>query len=74
MYVLIFLIGIAIGIILKAIFTPKIPGDVYGQIDVEEESGLCRVRVTGDVADPKLKRAIFKINHNVDISRDKQSL
>lgn len=74
MYVVIFLIGVTIGAILIKLFTPKIPSDVHGYIDVEESSGLCRIRITGDVADPTLKRAVLEINHNANISRDKQGL
>ena len=69
----IFVIGFTIGFIFCLIFKRR--EYVYGQVDIDSITGLCRFRISSDkIADPRKKHAIFKINHNVDISRDEQWL
>lgn len=75
MSILLFLIGFISGLIISFIFKRKDKSKIYGQIDVEETSGLCRVRIGDDgLMDPNVKEAIFKVNHNSLISRNEQGL
>ena len=65
--------GMILGIVLMKILNRE--SGVYGVIDIEEESGLCRFRIEDyGLVDKKVKKAIFIINHDVKISRDEQGL
>lgn len=45
----------------------------FGIIDVDTNTGMCRVRITSEeLGDPNKKHAIFIINHDASISRDEQ--
>jgi len=49
--------------------------EVHGMIDIDQITRLCRFRITSDkLANPRKKYAIFKINHDAEISRDEQFL
>ena len=73
MEILLVLVGVIIGIVLTKLF--KRDNTIYGTIDVEEESGLCRFRINdGGLIDRKVKKATFLINHDAIISRDEQGL
>lgn len=65
--------GVVLGIILTKMFNRLTT--IYGVIDVEEESGLCRFRINDyGLVDKKVKKATFVVNHDVYISRDEQGL
>lgn len=65
--------GVILGIIITKIIDRK--SVEYGVIDVEEETGLCRFRISDNrLVDKRVKRAVFSVNHNVYISRDEQGL
>lgn len=72
--VLFFLLGVIAGTVTLKLFSRK--DKIYGTIDVEESSGLCRFRISNDqgLTNPKTKQAIFVVNHNATISRDEQPL
>ena len=67
-------IGIIFGFAISFIFKRK--NKIYGTIDIENETGLCRFRIdkTNNLTEPTIKYAVFKVNHNVNISRDEQVL
>lgn len=68
-----FIIGFTIGIIFITLF--KQIKEIHGLIDIDRITGLCRFRITSDkLANPRKKYAIFKINHDAEISRDEQFL
>lgn len=76
---LLFCLGVILGFITCIIifFIVQKKTIIYGNIDVNEETGLCRVRITDyDIMKTSRKKAMFIINHNVDIdiSRDEQLL
>ena len=68
------LLGASLVWVLISIFDSR--KKVYGIIDVDEETGLCRVKITSnDLGDPRISTAMFKVNHGqkidiTDISRD----
>lgn len=67
------LIGFTIGIIFCSLRKRRY--EVHGQVDIDRVTGLCRFRITSDkLADPNKKYAIFKIDHDAEISRDEQLL
>lgn len=71
--IFILLIGFTCGVIFTIIF--KRNKEVHGMIDIDQLTGLCRFRITSDkLANPRKKYAIFKIDHNAEISRDEQFL
>lgn len=73
LYLCILFVGFTIGFIFSKL-TKRIK-EIHGEIDVDQITGLCRFRLTSDkIADRSKKYAIFKINHDVDISRDEQCL
>ena len=75
MWFIFLFIGFIIGVTCSLIFKPKDNTKIYGQIDVEESSGLCRIRIADDgLMDPKVKQAIFEVKHDALISRDEQGL
>lgn len=46
-----------------------------GVIEVDHRNETCQVRLTsGDLKNRRNTRAVFKINHNADLSRDEQGL
>ena len=73
MEILLVIGGVILGIVLTKLF--KRNNTIYGTIDVEEYSGLCRFRINdAGLVDRKVKKATFLVNHDVNISRDEQSL
>lgn len=67
------LIGFLTGFIMFSIIKRK--NEIHGNIDIDNVTGLCRFRITSNkLANPHKKYAIFKINHNAEISRDEQLL
>ena len=66
-------LGTIIGAILEAVIDCK--EKIYGFIDVDQHTGMCKIRISSEeIANRKNKKAIFIINHDANISRDKQSL
>ena len=48
---------------------------VDGVIDVDSRNNLCQVHIiSAELSNPKVKTAIFVVNHNADLSREEQSL
>lgn len=73
MEILLVIGGVILGIVISNLF--KGGNTIYGTIDVEEESGLCRFRIDDDkLVDRRVKKATFIVNHDVYISRDEQGL
>ena len=73
MEVIFLIVGFTSGLIVSFIFRRK--EKVYGSIDVDPITGLCRFRLSSDeLANPKKKRAIFIVTHDAEISRDEQLL
>ena len=72
------LIFAALGGAIGGILYEKIKGIHYetcGYIDVDHNNGMCKVRITSDELDNrKVKKAVFKINHDAIISREEQML
>lgn len=67
------LIGFLTGVVAFSIIKRK--NEIHGNIDIDNVTGLCRFKITSNkLADPHKKYAIFKINHNAEISRDEQLL
>lgn len=68
------LISFILGFTISFIFKQK--NKIYGTIDIEDETGLCRFRIdkTNNLTEPTIKYAVFKVNHNINISRDEQVL
>lgn len=61
--------GFVLGIIITTIFKRK--DVIFGFIDVDQNTGLCRVHISSDeLANTKNKKVVFTINHNVDISQE----
>lgn len=68
-------VGIILGFIFSKVFSRT--KKIHGHIDVDERTGLCRFKITStELENPNTKKAIFEVNHNVEIpiSRDEQSL
>lgn len=73
MEILIFLGGVILGFIFSKF--SKRQEKTYGFIDVDHETGLCRVRITsGELSNHKTRKAMFRINHDANISREDQGL
>lgn len=74
--VLLYIFGVISGIAMCKVYlyfyTP------YGVIDVDVESGMCACKITStEIANPKVKRVLFKVKHDahiIDDSREEQSL
>ena len=63
------IIGIVIGLILN--FISKFMEKTYGFIEIDHDKGLCRFKVTsGELADKKVKKAIFVVKHDGNIPVD----
>lgn len=68
-----FIGGIIVGILIMTII--NIRKTIYGIIDVDTKTGMCRVHISSsELSNPKCKKVMFKINHDADISREEQSL
>lgn len=70
-------IFVLVGFVLGTLLTKasKFRERTYGDIDIDEKTGLCRVRLNSDeLSNPKIKHAILVVHHGIDISRDEQSL
>ncbi len=77
MLFLLWLLGILVGIVLSIIYCIInniciIPG---GIIEVDVQSNLCKIHVTSEkLSNFKTKKVIFKVVHDVDLSREEQIL
>lgn len=68
-----FLIGVLSGIALDKLLSRK--DKIYGIIEVDHIAEACKVLITSDeLSNRKNKKAVFKIDHNANFSRDKQGL
>ncbi len=62
--------GLFLGAIISKIFTKK-KKKIYGHIDVDEKTGLCRVHISSDqLGDHRTKYAIFEVYHNATLNLD----
>ena len=72
-YICVAIGGMILGVLLITILALK--DKTHGYIDVDHETQQCRFHITSaDLSDRRTKKAIFKINHDVKISREEQSL
>ena len=56
------ILGIIVGLTLSFIF--KFREKTYGYIEIDHNNGLCRFKVTnGELADKKVKKVLFVVNH-----------
>lgn len=70
----IFLAGGVIGGFVLAKITGR-HSKIYGVIDVDHQNELCKVHITSaELSDRRSKKAVFKINHDVVLSREEQIL
>ena len=66
--------GMIIGIVFTLLVTKR-ESKIYGIVDIDHNSGLCRFHITSsELSDRRNTKAIFRINHNAAISREEQSL
>ena len=81
MGIIIFIGGVIVGIVITIIFNVR--AKTYGIIRVDHNIESCFIEMAStDLADRKIKKAIFIIDHNAnltrhgnaDISREEQSL
>lgn len=73
MEIIFLLIGFLTGFIICFIIKQR--KEVHGNIDIDILTGLCRFRITSNkLSDSHKKYAVFKINHNAEISRDEHLL
>lgn len=71
MEILLIIIGIIIGIIFEKFRDAMITE--IGTIDVDHETGLCKLNVTSDqINNVNTKKVIFTVNHDAKISREEQ--
>lgn len=48
---------------------------IDGVIDVDAPNNLCQVHIIStELSDPKVKTAVFMVNHNANLSREEQIL
>ena len=48
---------------------------ISGVIQVDAKNNLCKVMITSkELSDSRVKKAIFLVDHEVDLSREEQSL
>ena len=48
---------------------------IDGIIDVDHTNNLCQAHITStELSNPKVKTAIFVVNHNANLSREEQGL
>lgn len=72
-YVFVALGGAIIGIFVVMLLAMN--DKTHGVIDVDHNTQQCKVRITSaDLSDRKTKKAVFKVNHDVKISREEQIL
>ena len=68
-----FLVGIIVGVVFMAFRQRN--EKIHGIVHVDHETENCIFSLTSDqLADRKKKIAVFVINHDAEISREKQSL
>ena len=75
--ILYLLLGIIIGIFISIIFIyfKNKHSKVAGLIEVDIQSNLCKFQITStELSDLKTKKAMFKVVHDVDLSREEQIL
>lgn len=73
MEVLYFIGGLVIGIIFMKILSAR--ERIHGLIHVDHKTEQCIFSITSkDLSNRKKKIAVFVINHDAEISREKQSL
>ena len=73
MELLIFIGGVALGIIIVTLFKQK--DKIYGIIEVDHNTEMCKFRITSnELSDRKNKKAMFIIEHEANISREEQGL
>lgn len=73
MKLLFFVLGAITGFIISIIF--KTRSKTYGVIEVDHNTQQCKFRITSaDLSNRGTKKAIFKVNHDVQISREEQIL
>ena len=66
-------IGFALGCIVTLLINSRCK--IYGVIEVDHNTEQCRFRITSDeLSDRRSKKAVFVINHDVEISREEQGL
>lgn len=71
------ILGIIIGVILSIIFIniKNRYSIITGVIEVDIQSNLCKFHITSsELSNLKTKKAMFKVIHNVDLSREEQIL
>lgn len=70
MYFLFLIIGGIFGFIISIIINQK-KNIIYGYIDVDSKSGLCKVHISSDqLENPKVKHVLFTVNHNISLKLD----
>lgn len=68
-----FLVGIVVGIVFMII--RQRTEIIHGIVHVDHETESCSFSlISNQLADRKKKKAVFLINHDAQISREKQSL
>ena len=75
--VIYWLLGVIAGISISVIFTyfKNRHSKIAGLIEVDIQSNLCKFQVTStELSDLKTKKAMFKVVHGVDLSREEQIL
>lgn len=75
--VIYWLLGIIAGISISVIFTcfKNRHSTIAGLIEVDIQSNLCKFQITTtELSDLKTKKAMFKVVHGVDLSREEQVL
>ena len=65
--------GVIVGTVVTTIF--KNSKRTCGIIEVDHSNNLCKVHITSaELSDRKTKKAIFKIDHEANISQEEQGL
>lgn len=73
MEILTFVGGVILGAILMFLY--QCFRTAYGSIDVDDVTKICRISIdSSDLANRKIKRALFVVKHDATISQEKQSL
>ena len=73
MEILFFLGGMILGVLFTIMLKHK--DKIYGVIEVDHNTEMCKVHITSDeLSNINNKKAVFKINHNANISREEQGL
>ena len=69
MELIFFLFGVLAGIILTRLFTNR--DAIYGVIEIDHEDDSVKVHMTSEeLRNRKKKRAVFKLDHDANFSRD----